>query len=193
MSTHWLNWRLFNHAHGLENARSSCGPFITGWALEGLATWHGIGTLLWLEAIFDTNAFAVGNTSWFDWNELDWGKWLCIGWCDGGCCFFSWFLADSAAGSWLFEWANLLLVARLDHCAALAMIDRDDLVVEALVFNAVWVLWILPGGSSWTDDSLRVHTVAVIVGRNTGGSVEEGSVATFAAVVCLDAGFFGAY
>jgi hypothetical protein len=145
---------------------------------------------MWDEAILDADASAVGHALLLSW--CFWSLW--------NHCFINrllhfvdWdpLLADCAACSWLFEWSVFHLVADLDDWTAVAVVHGEDLVVQALVFNTVWVDGVLPDGASWTNDSLGVQAVAVVVGSHAGGTVEQGSVSTFAAVLSGDASSLG--
>jgi hypothetical protein len=145
---------------------------------------------MWVKAVFHACACTICNTLLCWWNLDYWLFFLGF--------FFLWFfhfcwsfLANSTALSGLFEWSIFHLVADLDYCAIDAVINGENLVVQALVFNAVWIDSILPCGTSETKSSFRVHTVAVIIGSHAGGTVEQSSVSTFAAVFSRVAGALG--
>jgi hypothetical protein len=156
VSADWFDWGWWLDADSLENAGSGAGAFVLSWALEGLAARCCSVAFTWLEAVFSTGTFGVGEALglclWILW-RLNW--FWCLDWfCGGG--GVSWFLADSATLSWLLEWTDLLLITGLDDGAILAVIHCDDFIVEALVCDTVWVLLVLPGGTGWAYDTLGI-------------------------------------
>jgi hypothetical protein len=100
-----------------------------------------------------------------------------------------WFnpFARWTASSWQFERSNLVFSARCNLWAAHAMINCNNLVVNALIFNAVWALDICPYRSCGSDYASFIQARAHISTSNTGGTVEQSSVCTLAAEISLDA------
>jgi hypothetical protein len=184
----FVHWS-FDVAFGLQDAGALLVSFVLSWAWEVLAAWSNLVALVWGEAVFNACALAVCQTFLID--LLWWHLWILriFGW-HLAWDFFGFLavllLADGAACTWLFEWSFLLFVAGLDDGAALAVVDSQDLIVQTLMFNAVWVDWILPDGTGQSEVTSSIDAVAVIVGGDAGCSVEESTMCALAAVRSLD-------
>jgi len=92
-----------------------------------------------------------------------------------------------------FHRSDLVLAASFDDSAALAVIDRDDLVVQTLVLDTLWVNGVRPRASRLTNDSAFVRALAGVLGGHAGSAVEGCAVQAVAAIVSLDAGARSAY
>lgn len=86
-----------------------------------------------------------------------------------------------------FHWSYLLLTASLDDWAVLAVIDSDDVVVQALMLNTLWVCLVLPAAARLVEVTMVIGARTAILSSDASCSVESGSVSTVAAVVSLDA------